>query len=1016
MQLSLIDPEAFKDGFSLGAFLSGIANGVLDPKAQPAGPKPDSSTAAAAARVSLDKARALLEVFEKAESEAFYTHGEVSKGVQALQNTLAADQAKYQKALASCSRHSEKAREAFRRVEEHSNRVGQVGTRLGDRLQRADGLRSRAQELIRLLDYLALFVVLPGGDLAFTEGLPGLFWEDKKLVEAATIAHKLRALTSEVANAGERNRLAGAAAAAEDAAAAAAGSGNAAAAAAPGGSGSSGGGGAAAAATAAERPEMEPAVGSLEYGIRRLGQYCVWLENRVVGRFDQAVEDDNLRVMGECARIMAAFDREKAIIQARSLRTSLCRYVLMFNMCLGLWRSGPRYISLLPVFQSSVDELTWVREPAVAADDAVVSERLRPLSRLYGTLGDTVAVEAGRMSSIFPDARTALQMLVAKVFGDRVIMALERLLEDTSEDAFSSSTSYSSGRPLDELDDVNEEYGSDAGSGRFSRRRRRRRRRGGRSGRGVLDLRMRHDRQSGDGGGGGRASGGAGGVGRRRHSDGGDSAGPSVLALHLYLRLLAASYVRTRELAEQVDSATSGQVDVSGLVGGVFQQFLKLYPAPELQWLDLMAEKDLAPDFDSGDPLHRPALTLAIAEGLIRRNAEAVQRCALMCPAAQVPSSVRLLYVGEAPYDGRMPGCLMEHLPGYLIAGVEREMELTLQLDGRGDMEAANLYRRPPQLQLQQHVVRQQGPPVAAAPPLPPPPPPRPPVTRAAAAQAAQAYVAVRVAPVLCAVQYSSQVVKRLQEYHVKVILPPLESSAPEVSACATGLTLGVRAVEGAVLSVMHALVDMVVIQAEKVLMYEQRRSEFLPPGDHLDAVLLDRPTDACLLVCALFEALGKVARDSLYGSNLSSFLLDVGLRMHATFLNHMQQYVYNAAGALRWRNDVAAYCDVFRSWGLPLLDSRLGAVGGLVGILVVEPDQLLPLINGTLRLDHREAIKYVRLRQDFHTARVQGRALQQIFGSEDAVPGQPAVAATAIGPGGGGTATAAVAGGGSRR
>ncbi|GIL74054.1 hypothetical protein Vretifemale_4103 [Volvox reticuliferus] len=690
------------------------------------------------------------------------------------------------------------------------------------------------------------------------------------------------------------------------------------------------------------------------------------------------------------------------------------------------------------------------------------------------------------MSSIFPNVRAALQMLVAKAFEDRVLMALERLLEDTAEDAFSRSTSYSSGRPMDELHDMDEQYDSDS-SGRYGRHRRgggggggnhsddddyydsdadddtdgdddggggggggggvrgrrkpaaaskrRSPRRDGASvpaavaaaarsqtaqgkmpppaarpsGRGtsvpsvtirtghtsVMGLRMRHGRRAsaaaaltannGGGGGGGRRASSSG------HSDGDSSGGPSVLALHLYLRLLAASYVRTGELAEQVEAATSGQVDVGGLVDSVFQQFLKLYPAPELQWLDLMAEKDLAPNYDSADPLFRPPLTLATAEGLIRRNAEAVQRCALLCPAAQVAASVRLLYVGEAPYDGRMPGSLLEHLPGYLIRGVEREMELTLQLDGKGDPAACNMFRLPPPPQ-------PPPPPGYKGPPPPQPPPPQL-MTRAAAAGAAQSYVSVRVAPVVRAVQCSGQAIKKLQEHHAKVVLPALDSSAPEISACAAGLGMGLRAVETAVLSVMQALVDMIVIQAEKVLMYEQKRSEFLPPDSHLDAALLDRPTDACLLVCALFEALGKVARESLGGSNLASFLLEVGMRMHATFLNHMQQFVYNAAGALRWRNDVNAYCEALRLWGSPLLDSRMGAVGALVGILVVEPDQLLPLINGTLRLDHREAIKYVRLRQDFHIARVQGRSLQQIFGSGDVVPGQPA-AGLGTGPG----------------
>ncbi|PNW75998.1 hypothetical protein CHLRE_12g551801v5 [Chlamydomonas reinhardtii] len=219
------------------------------------------------------------------------------------------------------------------------------------------------------------------------------------------------------------------------------------------------------------------------------------------------------------------------------------------------------------------------------------------------------------------------------------------------------------------------------------------------------------------------------------------------------------------------------------------------------------------------------------------------------------------------------------------------------------------------------------------------------------------------------------------------VVLPALGGAAAEVSACAAGLGLALRAVEAAVLGVMGALVDMLVIQAEKVLMYEQRAAEFLPAESGLDAAALDRPTGACLLVCALFEALGRACRAHLDGPNLTSCLLDVGCRMHATFLNHMQQYCYNAAGALRWRNDVAAYSEALQAWGLgPALDGRLAAVGGLCGILVVEPEQLLPLVNGTLRLDHREAIKYVRLRQDFHLARVQGRSLQQVFGEDSAV------------------------------
>lgn len=52
----------------------------------------------------------------------------------------------------------------------------------------------------------------------------------------------------------------------------------------------------------------------------------------------------------------------------------------------------------------------------------------------------------------------------------------------------------------------------------------------------------------------------------------------------------------------------------------------------------------------------------------------------------------------------------------------------------------------------------------------------------------------------------------------------------------------------------------------------------------------------------------------------------------------------------------MAAYREALRAWGIPDLDARMAQLAGLVGVLAVEPEQLVPLINGTLRLDHRWA------------------------------------------------------------
>lgn len=52
-----------------------------------------------------------------------------------------------------------------------------------------------------------------------------------------------------------------------------------------------------------------------------------------------------------------------------------------------------------------------------------------------------------------------------------------------------------------------------------------------------------------------------------------------------------------------------------------------------------------------------------------------------------------------------------------------------------------------------------------------------------------------------------------------------------------------------------------------------------------------------------------------------------------------------------------------------------------MTNLLIVAPDSLLALVNGTLRLPHKEALRFIGLRQDFKTARVDGRSLAQLFG-----------------------------------
>lgn len=51
--------------------------------------------------------------------------------------------------------------------------------------------------------------------------------------------------------------------------------------------------------------------------------------------------------------------------------------------------------------------------------------------------------------------------------------------------------------------------------------------------------------------------------------------------------------------------------------------------------------------------------------------------------------------------------------------------------------------------------------------------------------------------------------------------------------------------------------------------------------------------------------------------------------------------------------------------------------------MLVVAPESLLGLVDGSLRMSHAQALKYIRLRDDFKTAKVDGSTLAVIFAAD---------------------------------
>lgn len=54
--------------------------------------------------------------------------------------------------------------------------------------------------------------------------------------------------------------------------------------------------------------------------------------------------------------------------------------------------------------------------------------------------------------------------------------------------------------------------------------------------------------------------------------------------------------------------------------------------------------------------------------------------------------------------------------------------------------------------------------------------------------------------------------------------------------------------------------------------------------------------------------------------------------------------------------------------------------LSGLANMLIVAPDSLVGLVEGSLRISHRQALLFIRLRDDFKTAKVEGTPLSALF------------------------------------
>ncbi|KAJ7549386.1 hypothetical protein O6H91_07G051500 [Diphasiastrum complanatum] len=415
-----------------------------------------------------------------------------------------------------------------------------------------------------------------------------------------------------------------------------------------------------------------------------------------------------------------------------------------------------------------------------------------------------------------------------------------------------------------------------------------------------------------------------------------------------YLRLLAISYEKTQELAKELRTVGCGDLDVEGLAESLFSthrdEYIELEQASisqlfQAKMMELKGEHPLPIDLPGVAPrgskvasaaYAHPPMSVGVVTEFIRWNEEAVHRCNILT-AQPVPlaTNVRAIFT-----------CLLDQVSQYTTEGLERAQDAL--------NEAAALRDR---FVIGSSVSRR----VAAA--------------AASAAEAAAAAGESSVRAFMVSVQRATTNVAMVQQHFVTSIARLLLPVDGAHAACCEEMATAMSNAEGAALKGLQQCIDTTMAEVDRLLAAEQKLTDYRPPED---GNLPDhRPTSACTRVVAYLARMLEATNSALEGLNKQAFMTELGNRLYKGLLNHWHRFTLSPSGGLRLKRDVSEYAEFVRNFKAPAVDEKFETLGTMVNVFIVAPESLPTLVDGSLRLARKDALRFIQLREDYKTAKI---------------------------------------------
>ena len=403
--------------------------------------------------------------------------------------------------------------------------------------------------------------------------------------------------------------------------------------------------------------------------------------------------------------------------------------------------------------------------------------------------------------------------------------------------------------------------------------------------------------------------------------------------VQLFLRNVAAAYEKTRELAVGLQTIGCSGVDVNARTSELFSEHLEGYPKIEFELLEAMyLSKRTSQNQDK-------ELKYGMIEQYLQGAKESIARCMLLCTEQDRVESIQKLFSSNSSrYASSFS--LLDQVYQYMIGGLQAAMDAADKACGSLSVSSLSNEADPEAFD--------------------------------------QKIVGTSMENIFAVVKTLSTYIEQFQASLREEVI---ESLTPESlkDKCNESLLYFIELLENAVAQALSFGISNCLQVLGKVIKVRQKKTDFCPSEDD-DMFMggMGKVTSSCTAVVGCVRAVHALCESRLGQTNILPFMSEFGELLFHNLKQHFNSFTYNPQGALRLKRDLAEYTDVFKAIGAPAVSRSFDQFSEQVNLLVVMPESIPSLVQEDLKISTSAALFLIKLREDYKTARIDGKTLDK--------------------------------------